>query len=516
MAPPVDLQQRLRGPFSDPLSSTPPQFKDLEMGDQSQVDRDSARESSTPSPSPTLPPLPQPQSTSSPLNFTTFPTSSDPLATQPLFTHSATGLRPNRKRGPPDATETLGQPSKTPRNDQSPQVASTDRTPRDAILEARDLIIEASTLTKSRDEQSRILDLLEVFREYTEKGRLRSAATIIASQVANLETATRKIEAKAKAPAPLQKSTPTTTATPPSFATIATTGARPSPSPQEWTTVGHKPKPPPKPVQPVKPASSRRLILVKSATGTHSTFSPLAVRNAFNKAFADKGVKGPVVTSVTKSLTQNIVVTTTSSYTADFLLEKRALWEHLVAFKTAQKDEAWHKVILHGIPIADFDNPEGMALVVEEIKTFNKGFTPIGTPYWLTSAEKRLDQYAGSVAVAFGTEAEATRAIRNRLYVAGISVRVEKLYSTAPSTQCTKCQGYGHLDTYCKKTPICRLCGNQHATQQHYCSVCKAKGAKCLHLVPKCANCKEPHAANTKSCEVLLAIKNKATTQLQC
>ena len=54
-----------------------------------------------------------------------------------------------------------------------------------------------------------------------------------------------------------------------------------------------------------------------------------------------------------------------------------------------------------------------MSLVVEEIQTFNKGLTPIGRPYWLTSSDKRQNQRAGSVVVAFATEAEANRAIQH-------------------------------------------------------------------------------------------------------
>jgi hypothetical protein len=75
-----------------------------------------------------------------------------------------------------------------------------------------------------------------------------------------------------------------------------------------------------------------------------------------------------------------------------------------------------------------------MQLVVDEITTFNQGFKPIETPYWLTSEAKRANQLAGSVVVAFATESEATRAIRHRLYIGGASVRVEKLYSVAPTT----------------------------------------------------------------------------------
>jgi hypothetical protein len=127
------------------------------------------------------------------------------------------------------------------------------------------------------------------------------------------------------------------------------------------------------------------------------------MRNAFIKAFLDKGVKDPVVATVSRTRGQNIVVSTTNQFSADFLLEKKSIWEHILHFESAQKDEPWHKVVIHGIPTADFNTPDGMALIVDEIKTFNKGLTPIGTPYWLTPAEKRHSQRAGSVVVAFAS-----------------------------------------------------------------------------------------------------------------
>jgi len=61
-----------------------------------------------------------------------------------------------------------------------------------------------------------------------------------------------------------------------------------------------------------------------------------------------------------------------------------------------------------------------MSLVVDEIQTFNKGLKPIGTPYWLTSSDKRQNQRAGSIVVAFATEDKANQAIRHRLYIGGI------------------------------------------------------------------------------------------------
>jgi hypothetical protein len=467
---------------------------------------------------------------------TAFEFSSDPLGEGHLSQEkfSATTHRPpflNRKRTDPPARDQGQEPrTKEPKTiwtqePQDPQDASLHI--RSKILEARDLLLQACSLTKSREEQSRLLDLLEVFREYTEKGKLYKTSNIIASQVANLESATRKIEAKAKALAniqnPTQKdsssttvaSTGTTTQKDTSFASVASAGTTTTTTgTQDWTVVTHKTKALRSDFPITKPKKSNRLILVKSPTGQAITFSPLALRNAFNKAFLDKGVEGPVVTSVSKSLGQNLIVTTTSPFSADYLLENQTIWEHLVSFQLAQKDEPWHKVVLHGIPTLDFNTPSGMTLIIEEIKTFNKGLNPIGTPYWLTSADKRVTQRAGSVVIAFATAEEANRAIRHRLYIAGISVRVEKLYSTASTTQCYKCQGFGHLDSYCRYTATCRLCGEKHATQQHVCKTCNAKGTRCLHLVPKCTNCKEAHTADNKSCETLLAIKIQKSTPL--
>ena len=52
---------------------------------------------------------------------------------------------------------------------------------KEALLQARDLIVKAYSLTKDREEQARILDLIELFREYIKKGTLRKTSAIISS-----------------------------------------------------------------------------------------------------------------------------------------------------------------------------------------------------------------------------------------------------------------------------------------------------------------------------------------------
>ena len=108
---------------------------------------------------------------------------------------------------------------------------------KETLLQARDLIVKAYSLSKDREEQARVLDLLELFREYIEKGTLRKTSSIISSQITHLENATRQIESKARTlstratstpiPTPLSTTLPPTQASSSraSFASIASLGA---------------------------------------------------------------------------------------------------------------------------------------------------------------------------------------------------------------------------------------------------------------------------------------------------
>ena len=125
-----------------------------------------------------------------------------------------------------------------------------------------------------------------------------------------------------------------------------------------------------------------------------------------------------------------------------------------------------------------------------------------------------MEQKADSMIISFATEEEAKRAIKNRLYIADISARVIKYTSIALTTQCIKCQGHGHIDQYCKRPANCNLCAESHNTVQHYCNICKAKGKKCIHLEPKCINCKAAHTANDKNCEIYIAIKERTNSTI--
>src|SRR5437016_4676399 len=155
--------------------------------------------------------------------------SSDPLAPLPLSPTNVPRPSQIRKRGP-------SSPLIDNRHSQNNTSQNNNQAAKRAILKARDLLVEAYTLTTSKDEQAKLLDLLEVFREYTEHGKLQKASNIISSQIANLETTTRQIESKARAlskvPTPTQTHTQTHAQTQPikpkqpTYATIASTSTK--------------------------------------------------------------------------------------------------------------------------------------------------------------------------------------------------------------------------------------------------------------------------------------------------
>jgi hypothetical protein len=155
--------------LSDPPEAISDPFNSFPLSDPTIILGDIDIKASSPT-------LPYSNATNAAIN-TTAPQSSDFLETpRPFADLSAASYRLThliRKRGLKPLPN-LNQANKSVRFSQ-------DKSPRDLILNARDLIVQAYTLTKAREEQSKLLDLLEVFREYTEKGRLQTASTIIAS-----------------------------------------------------------------------------------------------------------------------------------------------------------------------------------------------------------------------------------------------------------------------------------------------------------------------------------------------
>ncbi|PMD51738.1 uncharacterized protein K444DRAFT_545625, partial [Hyaloscypha bicolor E] len=99
-----------------------------------------------------------------------------------------------------------------------------------------------------------------------------------------------------------------------------------------------------------------------------SSFSPISTRNSLNTTFCSKEIKGLVISMISLSSKNNIIVNTTPEFNSDFLVQNQAIIKGILPL---------YKVIIYSLPIRKFNIPEEMNLVLEEIKTFNKGLEPI-------------------------------------------------------------------------------------------------------------------------------------------
>ena len=441
----------------------------------------------------------------------------------PLSQNDATIVNNNNKRANNPFTD-LHRPNKAFKARNVSNVPDSDT----LIAEARKLLVKAADCEKNYGKQTKILDLIQIFRDTLEKGLdiTATSSKILANQVTHLEKMNQKLDSNLKKVAFVTNNVSNQQTVPKqqenaTYANIAAQNAKNAQNgpnvqslhknaqnaqnAQNWNTVEPKKKNP----TPSKPKDDfRNYRVVVTANEPLGVFSPLNIRNQINQAFAAKGIKDPVIATVTKSQGDNLVITTTKQFNADYLLEHAQIWKPLFpTIKEIQKDQLWYKVVCHGIPIADFNN--NLELIKTEITTFNKGYTPIGMPFWLTSEEKRRTALAGSVVVAFGTEQEAKRAVSNHLYIAGISVKVQKYFNTSPLSQCGNCCGFGHPSNRCKNNPFCSICAEPHATAVHKCNTCSTVKKPCAHSIIKCVNCHENHRATSEACEFYLAIKNK-------
>jgi hypothetical protein len=178
------------------------------------------------------------------------------------------------------------------------------------ILEARDLLVKAYSATRNRERQARLLDLLEIFREYTEHGRTKNTSSILASQVANLEAATRKIEYQARQtakPSDMQNTSVNPLPAPAKQATwakVALPGQKQGQS-DKWTDIRPKGRPSANNTSPSpkditssgaaskdkgRSALTRRCTLLQARNVQANPFSSIKLRDSLNLAFKEKSI----------------------------------------------------------------------------------------------------------------------------------------------------------------------------------------------------------------------------------
>src|SRR5213592_2916086 len=260
-------------------------------------------------------------------------------------------------------------------------------------------------------------------------------------------------------------------------------------------------------------------LIIQVDKETAEGFDSYILRNKINDRFFSKAnIDQSVIATVTKSFTSlSIVLTTMPDFSADFLLQKKAIWEDIFSSKAQniEKDRQWSKVVVHGVPIRPFSMDEGLSLLKEEIETFNPGLKLLKNPIWLSSEENRQNNRHATILIAVENAKQAQTAIENRLCIAGNWLIAEKCQNFLFKKQCLNCQKFDHSTRTCFAQAICQICAEMHKTSQHNCNICNIQDQICPHAILKCSNCEKNHTANNNACEFKMSIENKTTKYSQ-
>jgi hypothetical protein len=140
----------------------------------------------------------------------------------------------------------------------------------------------------------------------------------------------------------------------------------------------------------------------------------------------------------------------------------------------------------------------------DEIETFNKDLKLACLPVWLTSEEARQGKLHESVILAFKSEEEAKKALRNQLVIAGVSVRTAVYLVSKLTDQCKDVRSLVIIKPNVKiKKPVNFALATTTRQRQMLAWCPNQRNYLCTHTVYKCVNCQEKHQSNSVECSVL-------------
>jgi hypothetical protein len=133
------------------------------------------------------------------------------------------------------------------------------------------------------------------------------------------------------------------------------------------------------------------------------------------------------------------------------------------------------------------------------------------TPRWLTTAENRQDKAASSMVI---TLIGSTKLRHSKMLLFNRECDVREYIPFHDTTQCSRCQRFGHPAALCKAAPACAVCAQPHLTHQHKCNIpgCP-KGRRCAHPLLCYAPCQQPHKARDRSCPAFLTVARSEDAQ---
>ncbi|HEX3641308.1 MAG TPA: hypothetical protein VHV10_08460 [Ktedonobacteraceae bacterium] len=299
---------------------------------------------------------------------------------------------------------------------------------------------------------------------------------------------------------------------PPPAKPTATKSANPVPiRPTRVTPPTPKPKPAPKSGA-ARHHPARLILQVRNPESCRPKPPTVAARDATNNVLREFGDDVPQVAGVTYTAAGNIVVIARPPHTATDLLPYVDPIGAAILGSEAEcvglPDLPWYRVQVNTVPVHYQGNVMAPEDVLHELhwslgdSSFLTPRMMASAPRWMCSPAELAKKNHASVVFSFWKEEDALRFKEAGTYLIWGKWCKTATYEDRPQVRyCANCWSIEHPTTACRRqVPRCRLCAQDHATDQHKCAHCGSTDGWCAQDTAKCCNCKGSHAANAYDC----------------
>jgi hypothetical protein len=191
--------------------------------------------------------------------------------------------------------------------------------------------------------------------------------------------------------------------------------------------------------------------------------------------------------------------------------------DHFPAIKSAMglnenqvisRDTPWSKLTLRAVyardtPSSNVYSDDDLLHALMNNPVMSK-IKIIQAPRWVRRPED-IEGFKSSISFAFkDPDGQLIKLLlKTQLFMFGSPVQAKRWEDKPRLRQCTRCWKLGHFEATCRAPTRCRRCSEKHqeSAHQEHCKDCMNTEASipCNHP-PKCANCREAHAADAPEC----------------
>jgi len=325
-----------------------------------------------------------------------------------------------------------------------------------------------------------------------------------------------------------QANTNTNGNTNPTYAAIATTAQTSTvprtPDTTGWTTLkvgGQKDKkiPTPKLIPTTYPQAEREVtcyftweegpdtIHTEQDYATRQIAADTALRGVSSAIVNNKDVFAPSFIRARVTVHCNIIFTTGDTQTNVIYEDYPTIIKDALSYygecEQVEIGKQHSQFLLHGVP-THLSLPE----ISQSISSNYPQLTQNQTPRWLTPADRREHKVNSTIVMTLAGNIKKAQIGHQHLIVSNRECELDDYIAYGRSTQCCKCQAYGHPTALCRNNPHCAVCADPHKTKEYPCTlpICK-KGPACTHPPIRCANCDSPHKVSDPNCPERIKIR---------